>query len=193
MHLLCKHCHLCLLVTWVNLIVKSGFKRLDDYLNVFRTAINFLNSSNQRIASFKNYCITKGVRPQNFGLDMDVRWNSTYLMLKHLLPYKAVFSVFINTNYGQPLLNAQHWYIAEKVLEFLKLFYESTVALFGVYYPTSPLVLHHILEIASHLHEYEHDNYLSSAVAPMKTKFLKYWKLYQRYIRLHLFWTLGLR
>jgi hypothetical protein len=69
----------------------------------------FLNSSNQRIGSFSNYCKAKGCRPRKFGLDMDVRWNSTYLMLKHLLPYKSVFSVFINTHYGYPLLNEQHW------------------------------------------------------------------------------------
>jgi hypothetical protein len=34
----------------INLIVKSGLKRLKPYLEAFRTAISFLNSSNQRIA-----------------------------------------------------------------------------------------------------------------------------------------------
>jgi len=160
----------------INLIVKSGLKRLKTYIEVFRTAINFLNSSNHRIAQFKNYCNAKGMRPRKFALDMDVRWNSTYLMLKHLLPYRSVFSVFINTHSGYPLLNEQHWYIAEKVLKFLELFYDSTVVLSGVYYPTSPLVLHHILEIASHLHDYEHDHNLVAVVVPMKSKFLKYWK-----------------
>ena len=75
----------------INLIVKSGLKRLKPYLEDFRTAINFLNSSNQRIAMFKNYCNAKGVRPRKFCLDMDVRWNATYLMLKHLVPYSVVF------------------------------------------------------------------------------------------------------
>jgi hypothetical protein len=44
----------------------------------------------------------------------------------------------------------------------------------GVYYPTSPLVIHHILEFASHLHEHEHDTNLSVVVVPMKAKFMKY-------------------
>jgi hypothetical protein len=69
----------------INLIVKSGLKRL-----------------------FKNYCTAKGFRPKKFDLDMDVRWNYTYLMLKHLLPYKEVFSVFINSHYGTELLTRQH-------------------------------------------------------------------------------------
>jgi hypothetical protein len=93
-------------------------------------------------------------------------------MLKHLLPYKSVFFVFINTHYGYPLLNEQHCYVAEKVLEFLELFYESTIVLSSVYYTTCPLVIHHILEFASHLHE--HDTNLSVVVVPMKAKFMKY-------------------
>ncbi|XP_066333309.1 zinc finger BED domain-containing protein RICESLEEPER 2-like [Miscanthus floridulus] len=160
----------------VNLIVKSGLKRFKPYTEDFKTAINFLNSSNQRIALFKNFCIAKGVRPRKFGLDMDVRWNATYLMLKHLLSYKDVFSVFINSNYGSTLLTASHWYIADKILEFLEVFYDSTVTLSSVYYPTSPLILHHLLDIITHLHESSKDQNLFSIVYPMKLKYLKYWK-----------------
>ena len=75
----------------INLIIKSGLKRLKPVTEDFRTAINFLNSSNQRIAIFKEYCNAKGVRPRKFGLDMDVRWNFTYLKLKHLILYKDIF------------------------------------------------------------------------------------------------------
>ncbi|XP_066316658.1 zinc finger BED domain-containing protein RICESLEEPER 2-like [Miscanthus floridulus] len=142
----------------------------------FRTAIKFLNSSNHRIVMFKNYCNAQGVRPRKFGLDMDVRWNDTYLMLKHLLPYKEVFSVFINANFGCTLLTPRHWLIAAKILEFLELFYESTCVLSGVYYPTSPLILHHMLDIAHHLHESEKDQNIMAVVYPMKLKYLKYWE-----------------
>ena len=79
----------------INLIVKSGLKRIKSYLEAFRTAISYLNSSNQRIAEFHNFCLVKGVAPRKFQCDMDVRWNSTYIMLKHLLPYRSTFSVFI--------------------------------------------------------------------------------------------------
>jgi hypothetical protein len=71
-----------------------------------------LNSSNQHIAQFHNFCHLKGSRPRKFGLDMDVRWNSTYLMLNHLLPYKEIFCTFIGDNYGlvngEPLLGEGH-------------------------------------------------------------------------------------
>jgi hypothetical protein len=69
----------------INLIVKSGLKRVKHYLEDFRAAINFLNSSNQRIAAYKSYCLSMGIDPRKFGVDMDVRWNSTFLMLKRLM------------------------------------------------------------------------------------------------------------
>jgi hypothetical protein len=50
------------------------------------------------------------------------------------------------------------------------------VALFGVYYPTSPLMLHHILKIARNLNAYENHELLRNVVVPMKSKFLKYWR-----------------
>jgi hypothetical protein len=110
----------------INLIVKSGLKHLKPYIEAFRTVISFLNSSNQCIATYKSYCIAMGVRPRKFGLDMDVRWNSTYLMLKHLVPYNSTFYVFMDTHYKQTmeqsLLADDHWYVAEFFLSFLELF-----------------------------------------------------------------------
>lgn len=163
----------------INLIVKAGLDVFKPMLSSFRTAISFLNCSNQRIAAYKSYCVAVGVRPRKFALDMDVRWNSTYLMLKHLLPHKTTFHQFITTQYGlvegQTILTELHWYIAKNILIFLEQFYDSTVILSGVYYPTAPLILHHILEIAGHLNFYADDADLKHVVAPMKSKFLSYW------------------
>jgi hypothetical protein len=87
-----------------------------------------------------------------------------YLMLKHMLPHKSTFSIFIRTRY--PL---------KKVLSFLELFYGSIVALSSVYYPISTLMLHHILKIARHLNAFENDKLLRCVVVLKKDKFLKYW------------------
>jgi hypothetical protein len=144
-----------------NLIVKSGLEHLKMYLEDFKIAISFLNSSNQHIASFKSFCLAAGVCPHKFSLDMDVRWNSTYLMLKHLLPYKDTFSVFIHTNYrgaSGTLLTQDHWYVVEHILRFLEQFYLSTVSLSAIYYPTALLMVHVIIEIADHLNQFENDS-----------------------------------
>jgi hypothetical protein len=65
--------------------------------------------------------------------------------------------------------------VAEKIFEFLEQFYDSTVVLSDVYYPTSPIILYHSLEIASHLNNYKNDRDLRNVVTSMKDKFLQYW------------------
>jgi hypothetical protein len=99
-------------------------------------------------------------------------------MLKYILPHRSTFLVFIQIQYpmeegSPPLLATNHWTIVEKVLSFLQLLYDSIIALSGVYYPTSPLVLHQILKIARHLNTYEKDELLRQVVVPTKDEFLK--------------------
>lgn len=165
----------------INLIVKEALVTVSPMIDAFRTAISFINSSNQRIAAYKSYCMASGIRPRKFGLDMDVRWNSTYLMLRHLLPHREIFHTFIESNYprargGSFILTHDHWAMASKILAFLELFYDSTVALSGVYYPTAPLMVHHIVKIAIHLHRYQNDEHIRAVVQPMIDKYNKYWK-----------------
>jgi hypothetical protein len=45
--------------------------------------------------------------------------------------------------------------VAETLLEFLELFYDAIMTLSSVYYPTSPLIMHNILDIIQHLNQYE--------------------------------------
>jgi hypothetical protein len=55
------------------------------------------------------------------------------------------------------------------------MFYEFTLELSGVYYPIAPLMLHHLIDIAIHLNQYENDPLLRNSVLPIKAKFAKYW------------------
>ena len=60
-------------------------------------------------------------------------------MLKHLFPHKDPFTTFMHAQYpraegDQLLLTNDHWVMAKKMLKFLELFYDSTVALSGVYH-----------------------------------------------------------
>lgn len=57
----------------INHVVHAKFEVLKPYLEDFRNVISFLNSSNQRIVSYKIFCVALGVCPRKFGLDMDVR------------------------------------------------------------------------------------------------------------------------
>jgi hypothetical protein len=81
---------------------------------------------------------------------------------------------------GEPLLSEGHWTVAEKIIEVLGIFYDSTVTLSGVCYPTSLLMLHHIIDSAGHLHAQESDTFLMSIVT----------RTYRFCISLYLFWIL---
>jgi hypothetical protein len=82
-------------------------------------------------------------------------------------------------------LTDEHWYVVEHMLKFLGLFYLSTISLSGVYYPTSLLMMHAIIEIADHLTQFENDDRLREVVVPIKTKFMKYCTL------IHSYWILA--
>jgi hypothetical protein len=102
-------------------------------------------------------------------------------MLKHLFPHRVPFTTFMHANYpraegDQFILTDEHWVIVEKVLKFLELFYDSTVALSGVYYPTSPLMLHYLVKIAIHLKNYANDSHIIPVIEPMIYKYNKYWR-----------------
>jgi hypothetical protein len=51
-------------------MVKSALDVIKHYLDDIRSAISFLNSSNQRIANFKRYCVAVEICPRKFGSDM---------------------------------------------------------------------------------------------------------------------------
>jgi hypothetical protein len=108
---------------------------------------------------------------------MEVRWNSTYIMLKYLFPYRIPFTTFIHANYprakGDQFVLTD-WVIGEEVLKFLELFYYSTVVLSGVYYPTSPLMLHYLVKIAKHLKNYANDTHIRPIIQPIIDNYNKY-------------------
>ena len=104
-------------------------------------------------------------------------------MLKHLFPHKVSFTTFIHAQYPKLLLTDDHWAMVEKVLKFLELFYDATVALSGVYYPTSTLKIHYLVKIAMHLKNYANDNHIRPVVQPMIDKYNKYWR------DIHLFYS----
>ena len=65
--------------------------------------------------------------------------------------------------------------MASVFVEFLKVFYDATVELSGVYYPTSPLAFHKLYDMADLLRQYSENMMVASAVANMQYIFVKYW------------------
>ena len=91
------------------------------------------------------------------------------------------------------LLTDDHWAMAEKVLKFFELFYDATVALSGVYYATSPLMIHYLVKIAMHLKNYANDNHIRPVVQHMIDKYNKYWRDIPLLYSFALSWILELK
>ena len=64
----------------INLMVQAGMSQVSQYVNNIRSAIRFISSSPLAYSKFKEYCKINGLKPRKFGLDMKVRWNSTYML-----------------------------------------------------------------------------------------------------------------
>jgi hypothetical protein len=138
--------------------------------------MSWVNASNIRIGKYRRFCEAASARPHQLNLDMEIRWNSTYDMLKAVLPDKDNLTLYVNSNYGSILLTMEDWHAAQVLLDFMEILSSATNALSGVYYPTSPLMVHQLLLIAQHLKAHEDDDLLRPAVLKMQNKYLKYWK-----------------
>ena len=83
---------------------------------------------------------------------------------------------YVNYKLGEGSITAYNWNIAFKFLNFLKVFYDSTLACSTVYEPSLSKVLSHLYNINGILTQQKNGVYLANACEKMKEKYLKYWK-----------------
>jgi hypothetical protein len=153
----------------INLVVQAGITVANKYLNNIRAAIRFITSAPQMISRFAEYCKAQDMRPRKFSLDMKIRWNSTYHMLKSLEGYEQLITVFVNANAKDIdlILRYADWFIVCQFREFLMTFYVATNVLSGVYYPTTCLVIDYIWLMAESFSKFRSDSLLNTIFAPM--------------------------
>jgi hypothetical protein len=155
-------------------MVQAGMSQVSKHLSSIRSAIRFLSTSPLAYSKFKEYCKVRGKKPRKFGLDMKVRWNSTYHMLKQVKGYENIITTFFNAQGTGIVLTNIDWQAAASLCDFLEPFYNATTQLSGIYYPTSPLVLEWLMKIVDTFHENSADKILAPIVAAMKEKYMKY-------------------
>ncbi|KAD4585339.1 hypothetical protein E3N88_22940 [Mikania micrantha] len=88
----CKYLHLRCNAHIINLVVKEGLEEQVDSISRIRNAVRYIRSSPSRYQSFK-----ESVEKENIDckrkpcLDVDTRWNSTFLMLETALKFSKAF------------------------------------------------------------------------------------------------------
>ncbi|XP_025670511.2 zinc finger BED domain-containing protein RICESLEEPER 2-like [Arachis hypogaea] len=170
----------------LNLIVKDGLKEIDDSVAKIRDAVKYVRSSNSRLTRFKA-CIAEENIPHKslVCIDVETRWNSTYLMLVAALKHQKAFELlemqdkkFVEElNKGRGVPSIQDWDYAKSVLPFLEMFYDATLRISGSSYVTSNLYMKEVFALGRRIQQYRDDDDLSISLmaSKMKAKYNKYW------------------
>ncbi|KNA24973.1 hypothetical protein SOVF_010790, partial [Spinacia oleracea] len=149
----------------------------------------YVRSSPSRIQKFKACAEEENITSKALVcLDVDTRWNSTYLMLRSALVFKKAFKNMKTkcTPYVRELLKKPlglgapddlDFDIVEGFLPFLAIFYEATLKLSGSRYVTGNMFVEDIYEIGFTISDYLSDpnERIRRMAEKMKLKFDKYW------------------
>ncbi|XP_057734179.1 zinc finger BED domain-containing protein RICESLEEPER 2-like [Arachis stenosperma] len=164
----------------------DGLKEIDDSVAKIRDAVKYVRSSNSRLTRFKA-CIAQENIPHKslVCIDVETRWNSTYLMLVAALKHQKVFELlemqdkkFVEElNKGRGIPSIQDWDYAKSVLPFLEIFYDATLRISGSSYVTSNLYMKEVFALGRRIQQYRDydDLSISLMASKMKAKYNKYW------------------
>jgi len=73
-------------------MVKDGLKEIKESISIIQSVVKYVKSSPARFARFKACVEQEGLSYKGlFWLDVEARWNSTYLMLEASSKYKDAF------------------------------------------------------------------------------------------------------
>jgi len=170
----------------LNLVVKDGLKDLDPSIVKIRLAVRFVRSSPARLEKFKACVEEEGINEKGLVcLDVDTRWNSTFLILECALKFRKAFSnleskggLYIKEmrKHGGPP-NNDDWKKVGALLPFLRIFYDTTLKLSGSLYVTGNSYVPQIYGVGYLISGYCNnvDESIRNMAYQMKAKYDKYW------------------
>ncbi|KAL4339869.1 hypothetical protein GQ457_08G027390 [Hibiscus cannabinus] len=170
----------------LNLVVKDGLKELDLSIARIRSAVRFVRSSPNRLQTFKACIEEENITSKSYVcLDIETRWNSTFLMLETALKFKKAFDNLytkggayckeLRRHFGVP--DDDDWRRVKAFLPFLQIFYETTLKVSGSLHVTSnsyvPLIFG-LRDLISSYCGHESES-IRKMAHQMKVKHDKYW------------------
>ncbi|WJX61075.1 cellulase [Trifolium repens] len=173
----------------LNLIVVDGLKEIDVSVSRIRAACKFAKASPTRLTTIKKCADAVGVSTKALvTLDVQTRWNSTYIMLDIAEKYEHAFYRLENddvayvTNLGSELggcPNQADWERARVFVKFLKTFYDATLSFSGSLHVTTNSFFKQLMDIQKALNKWRHnisDPILKKMATNMQVKLNKYWE-----------------
>nr|XP_051211316.1 zinc finger BED domain-containing protein RICESLEEPER 2-like [Lolium perenne] len=177
LHIRCA-CHV------FNLIVQDGLTAVKSAIDNIRESVKYVKSSQTRLDNFNEVVARVGVSCALPSVDVQTRWNSTYLMLQSAFPFRKAFHTLGKEDRNYKFCpSSAEWRRAETVCSILKVFHEATEVVAGSTYPTANLYFHEVWnlklllerEAARKDEPTRKDGVINSMVENMQEKFDKYW------------------
>ncbi|XP_031281680.1 zinc finger BED domain-containing protein RICESLEEPER 2-like [Pistacia vera] len=162
---------------------------MEDSIFQIHLAVRYVRSSPARLQKFKE-CVTKEKieSKAQLVLDVETRWNSTYLMLEVTIKFQKAFELLEieDSKYSDELSSGERfrglptcidWEYARYFLPFLKVFYDTTLRVSGSLYVTSNAYMQDIFGIGLKISKWcrSVDPGLHIMALRMKGKYDKYW------------------
>uniref|UniRef100_A0A803M229 hAT-like transposase RNase-H fold domain-containing protein n=1 Tax=Chenopodium quinoa TaxID=63459 RepID=A0A803M229_CHEQI len=172
----------------LNLTVKEGLKETDNSIKRIRNGVRFVRSSPARMQNFKNCVNQEQIESKRkLCLDVDTRWNTTYLMLDYALIYRKAFDLLETCDGGKfrtelsktcGVLEDEDWDRVASLKPFLKKFYDAALRLSGSLFVTSNTYLQELVTINRTIKRRcdSHDHNEKMMPYGMKAKHDKYWE-----------------
>lgn len=184
----------------LNLIVRDGLAKVNESIVAIRNAIRYVRSSGDRLKSFKLRVETGKCGRGSLSLDCVTRWNSTYLMLTNALKFRVAFEKLLaedklyndyfqeseeengesgpegaKKRVGPP--TSKGWDDVQRLVKFLKIFFNCTLAFSATKTVTSTICYHEIVLIERSLINLSinDDQELRLEAMDMRAKLEKYW------------------
>ncbi|KAG2729508.1 hypothetical protein I3760_01G253500 [Carya illinoinensis] len=182
-----KYMHMRCCAHILDLIVSEGLKECNDAITMVRNAVRYVRSSPARLEKFKRCAEKEKIDCKKMlCLDVQTRWNSTYLMLEAAGKFEKAFrrmesedynflSYFDDGHIRPP--KATEWETVRVFVKFLEMFYEATTRFSGSLYVTANTGFLEICDLQTELIMLSEstNTCLKSMAINMRTKYDKYW------------------
>ncbi|KAK9286316.1 hypothetical protein L1049_014706 [Liquidambar formosana] len=168
----------------LNLIVKEGLNDVHDSIARIRGAVKYIRSSPARAQQFKRCVEQERIKCKgSLCLDVQTRWNSTFLMLDTAIKFQKAFERMgdqkpqFKRELVKGIPTEEDWNHARVLAKFLETFYDASVRMSGSLYVTSNSYFHEVCAIENTIADWSKslDPCLSSMAVKMKDKFDRYW------------------
>ncbi|XP_024011303.1 zinc finger BED domain-containing protein RICESLEEPER 2-like [Eutrema salsugineum] len=177
----------------LNLIVREGLQEIYSSVSAIRNGVHYVRSSTNKVKAFDLRLETRKVTRGSLPLDVKTRWNSTYLMLDKAMKFRMAFEkikdedkpyndYFEETVEGVKRVGpptSSDWEAVDRLVQFLVIFYNSTLVLSASTSVTAHKLYNEIVTITTNISEISTtpgpDSELMKKADLMNKKLGKYW------------------